>query len=664
MKRTSFASLMLCWGVLANTPVFAECENEWLDGAVPCQYVGNYLSPGELNANWSAVRGYIFVIGPRSIQVAFRFDGTAIRILKKSTKFALELDVVDKGEILGVKDGFYYGKSSNFPSDVVLTKDTSMGDKAAQLSLIILRPHLLEENKTYIVNFFTTRAITKSGPLNFNIGLSVDYPKWQYPLYPNPLYEEDDWKSGNNYFSLEIDKFATFQYVPDTVDGICWVNHDGSGRQFCSEYFAVSVPLPDPESPPLPPSPSDLPKLVTAGTTSSAPNVTGKPVIAKSNKDEDPNDLVPLGDLYCKIKVENTTSTKIGSFETKCVLYDGLRAGNDSPESLGSKTVSGGLPGKEKTSTYHSFELNDPGYYTLYGCANTGSSPPKETKTSDNCETRTFLARGTPDVRVQSVVIEGGGTSFPLGSTITVVSDLANDGDNFHAGKNRHMTVSAELSGCVPTQIADAVEISDDILKHGASGKTKTFTVTIPPTATPGICIVTIIADPKGELLQEPNREENRGNNQKSLTFQVVEPMPPAPQVPVISVTKVTIENGSHVYTTEKTGVSIEVKNSGTAASLPMTGRMFYTPVAGGQDTAIGTFSIGTIPAGGATTGIIPDVLFSGSGEMTTTVCFDSIPQCWDGGNIYVETVQTPPGGEDEDGSTIIRLYRAMMQQP
>ena len=424
--------------------------------------------------------------------------------------------------------------------------------------------------------------------------------------------------------------------------------------------FAVSVPPPDPESTTPPPPPSNLPNLVTAGTSSSAPNLSATVVIEKHDQSEDTNQQVPLGDLYCGIQTKNTTSVKIGSFQNKCILYDGLKAGNDSPVPLSSKTVSS-LDGGKKTTTHHSFTLKDPSYYTLYGCANTGSSPPKETKTSDNCGTRTFLAYGVPDVKIEKVYFQGAGTTRVLGSSFTVVSDLANSGDNFHAGKNRKMTVSAELSGCVSARTVDTLEMSDDILTHGASGKTKTFEVTVPPTAIPGICIITIVADPKGELLQEPNREANRSNNSMAITFQVVEPTPPVPQIPVLSVTKVTTVNGTHVYTTEKTNVSIEVKNSGNAASLPMTGRMFFTPVAGGQDTAIGTFPIEAIPAGGTATGMIPDVLFSGSGEMTTTVCFDSIPQCWNGVNIYVETVQVPPGGEGEDGSTIIRLYRATM---
>lgn len=287
--------------------------------------------------------------------------------------------------------------------------------------------------------------------------------------------------------------------------------------------LSTDIPPADPVTPPSPPSSSDLPRLVTAGTTSSAPNLSATVVIEKSNKDEDSNGYVHVGDLYCGIKTTNTTSVSIGSFANKCILYDGLRAGNDSPVTLSSKTVTS-LSGGAKTTTHHSFNVKNPSYYTLYGCANTGMNPPKETKTSDNCGTRTFLAYGIPDVRVQSVAIQGGGTSFPVGSTITVVTDLANSGDNFIAGKNRKMTVSAELSGCVPTRIADALEMSDDILSSGASGKTKTFTVTIPPTATPGMCMVTIVADPKGELMQSPNKEANRGNNSMAIAFQVRDP--------------------------------------------------------------------------------------------------------------------------------------------
>ena len=475
--------------------------------------------------------------------------------------------------------------------------------------------------------------------------------KGEQPFYQSEFFKIGDRKV-HQWSNPKENNGPFFDFIPYACD---------FGPDPYGVSGATSVPPADPESTTPPPPPATLPKLVTAGTSSSAPNLSVTVVIEKHDQSEDTNQQVPLGDLYCGIQTKNTTSVKIGSFQNKCILYDGLKAGNDSPITLSSKTVSS-LDGGKKTTTHHSFTLKDPSYYTLYGCANTGSSPPKETKISDNCGTRTFLAYGVPDVKIEKVYIQGGTNTFLLGSSLTVVADLANSGDNFHAGKNRQMTVSAELSGCVPTQVADALEMSDDILTHGASGKTKIFTVTVPPTATPGICVVTIVADPKGELQQEPNREANRSNNSMAITFQAVEPPPPIPQIPVISVTKVTIVNGSHVYTTEKTDVSIEVKNSGGAASQAMTGRMFFTPVAGGQDTSIGTFSIEAIPAGGTTTGIIPDVLFSGSGEMTTTVCFDSIPKCWDGGNVYVDTVQSPPGGEDEDGSTIMRLYRGMMQ--
>ncbi len=290
--------------------------------------------------------------------------------------------------------------------------------------------------------------------------------------------------------------------------------------------FAMAVPPSDPEST-TPPPPSNLPKLVTAGTSSSAPNLSATVVIEKHDQSEDTNQQVPLGDLYCGIQTKNTTSVKIGSFQNKCILYDGLKAGNDSPVTLSSKTVIS-LSGGSKTTTHHSFTLKDPSYYTLYGCVNTGSSPPKETTISDNCGTRTFLAYGVPDVAVEEVYIQGGGTAFLRGSTPMVVADVGNSGDNFHAGKNRQMTIAAELSGCVSSRIEDAVEIDDGVLHKGDHGKTKMFSVSVPLDAV-GTCTVTIIADPKGELQQEPNRESNRSNNSMAITFQVSEPEPFVP---------------------------------------------------------------------------------------------------------------------------------------
>lgn len=417
--------------------------------------------------------------------------------------------------------------------------------------------------------------------------------------------------------------------------------------------FMVDVPLPDPEdySTP-PPPPANLPNLVSAKTGKSVPNLSATVVIEKSNKDEDTNQQVHLGDLYCGIQTKNTEKVKIGSFENKCILYDGRKAGNDSPESLGSKTVSG-LDGGKKTTTHHSFKVKDPSYYTLYGCANTGSKPPTETKTSDNCGTRTFLAYSVPDVAVEKVYVQGGGTAFSPGSTFTIVADVGNSGDNFHAGKNRKMTIATQLSGCVSSRTVDAVEIDDGVLHNGDHGKTKTFTVTIPPNATPGVCTVTIVADPGGELQQEPNRETNRGNNSKTITISVRQPEPPPPP-PIISVTKVTLSNGtSRVYTDEKVDVLITVKNSGGAAS-PMTGRLFVTPIAGGQDTLIGTFPIEAIPAGGTAAGIIPGVFFVGDGEVALEVCFEN--NCSDGGRIFIAVRSSSTTDEETDAMAIRML--------
>ncbi|MFZ1736099.1 MAG: hypothetical protein WAU31_04145, partial [Candidatus Moraniibacteriota bacterium] len=63
--------------------------------------------------------------------------------------------------------------------------------------------------------------------------------------------------------------------------------------------FSVTVPPSDPESTTPPPPPSNLPSLVSAGTSSSAPNLSATVVIEKHDQSEDTNQQVPLGDLYC-----------------------------------------------------------------------------------------------------------------------------------------------------------------------------------------------------------------------------------------------------------------------------------------------------------------------------------------------------------------------------
>lgn len=161
MKHALLVFLLFCWSVLVGTTIVsAECENKWSDGAVPCEYLGNYLSSGDLNAQWSAYKGYIYVIGSKTIQVALRFDDKAIGIIRKNSKFALELDVVDNDTILGSNElsSWSYKKSDNFPSDVVIVKDVPDMDEACQLSLLVLHPQSLQKDTTYIVEFYTGKG--------------------------------------------------------------------------------------------------------------------------------------------------------------------------------------------------------------------------------------------------------------------------------------------------------------------------------------------------------------------------------------------------------------------------------------------------------------------------------------------------------------------------
>jgi hypothetical protein len=353
--------------------------------------------------------------------------------------------------------------------------------------------------------------------------------KWRYPATQNVCSSTGCYRT-----SSILDFFIRPAYA--SLDG-CVFQETGVG-------YGGSGPYPTPADPEEygSPSSSDLPRLVSAGTSSSAPNLEATVVVEKSNKDEDPNGYLRVGNLYCGVKAKNTTSVSIGSFQNKCILYDGEKAGNDPPITLDSKTVSS-LKGGEKTTTHHGFTIRDPGYYTLYGCVNTGSGPPKETKTSDNCRTKTFLAYSIPDVLVEGVYIQGGATEVLPGTTLAIPADFGNTGDDFHAGKNRRMGVTAELSGCVSTRIMDTTDIDEDVLRHGDGDRTKTFSLTV-PLAARGVCTVTVIADPKGELLQTPNKEANRGNNQKAITFLVKEPEPVSPpEDPFVSCNAITQQN-------------------------------------------------------------------------------------------------------------------------
>lgn len=96
MKRMLLVFFIFCWSVLASTVAVAECKNKCTDGAVPCERLGDYLSQSQLNTvekEWSAYKGYFFVVSSNTLRASIRFDSEAIGVIRSHSGFALELKV-------------------------------------------------------------------------------------------------------------------------------------------------------------------------------------------------------------------------------------------------------------------------------------------------------------------------------------------------------------------------------------------------------------------------------------------------------------------------------------------------------------------------------------------------------------------------------------------
>ncbi len=148
--------------------------------------------------------------------------------------FALELDVVDKDHILGKPNGLW--TFSHTLKGMSVFKDTTFMDGEWQLSLVAIHPEVLEAEKDYKVYFYTENPISSSGRLKLNMSLSVDFigSSSGGVLCDNSLKHNSNPLNPWNYFTLEIDQFREFQYVPNASNlGICWVNHNDSGPQYC-----------------------------------------------------------------------------------------------------------------------------------------------------------------------------------------------------------------------------------------------------------------------------------------------------------------------------------------------------------------------------------------------------------------------------------------------
>ncbi len=97
MKRVFFLCLMVvCLGISWTDISYAQCNNQWSKGAVPCGELGNYLSQSQLNTvekEWSVYKGYFFVVSSNTLRASIRFDSKAIGVIRSHSGFALELKV-------------------------------------------------------------------------------------------------------------------------------------------------------------------------------------------------------------------------------------------------------------------------------------------------------------------------------------------------------------------------------------------------------------------------------------------------------------------------------------------------------------------------------------------------------------------------------------------
>lgn len=522
MKRVFFLCLMACFGTSWIDISYAQCKNQWLEGAVPCEQLGNYLSQSQLNTDprreWGPYKGYFFVVSSSTLRTSIRFDSEAIGIIRSHSGFALELDVVDNNNILGGKSWSY---AHSFPSGVVVKKDVSFMDPSTQLSLLILRPQLLQEEKEYVVEFYLGKPITNTGEIHLNVSLSVDYP--------NPLYDEGDWSSGWNYFTVEIDPFATFQYSPNSTAGVCWVSHDASGFQFCSGMNAPYCPT----SPVIsmctgpganPSEPGGTPPISGSDGSTDLPNLTMRDVyLLDASKNKVPSIHVNKN-FYCHMNVKNYGEKKAnGVFENRCWVSKGNKFdGKSDAEDIGKEDMDDLDNGYSRSSDEDSTGIEWPGTYNLVGCTD-ASEKVTESNEKDNCNVGdhavihefVFQVVSDPNLKTTTISLTGGTTNPNVNQSFGISSTTANPGENFGPD---YVYIGYFIDGALVGQN----QILRANMKGGMSKTEETF---VPGgIATAGIHEVKACADYDNHIA-----ETNEADNCMILLVTVSDPNAPPP---------------------------------------------------------------------------------------------------------------------------------------
>ncbi len=204
-------------------------SNDCVNGDVHDSLLGNYLNPYILETDvheWSPSHGHFLVRRNNVLEIVFRFDSNAINILKSREDMALEIDIVDKDNILSENWAF----SDNLPDDMTVRKDVAFLDKYHQLSIIAVGTQHFKVDTNYVIKFGLGSPIQHRGRLKLNIDLSVKFERSfnELPFCPNPFYRPNDITSGWNYFTLEIEEYPAFWYNLEPNYGICWSNQNNS----------------------------------------------------------------------------------------------------------------------------------------------------------------------------------------------------------------------------------------------------------------------------------------------------------------------------------------------------------------------------------------------------------------------------------------------------
>ena len=444
MRHALFVFLALCFDIFGCPVAYAGCMNQCTDGAIPCERLGDYLSQSQLSTGekeWSAYKGYFFVVSSNTLRVSIRFDSEAIGIIRSRSSFALELDVVDNDNILG---GDSWSYAHNFPSGVMVRKDVAFMDSTEQLSLLILHPQLLQEEREYIVEFYLDKSITQQGRLHLNMSLSVDFVSSLNPVCLNVGYKPLDKESGWNYFTVEIDPFATFQYSPGSTAGICWTGHDASGFQFCSEINAPYCPT-DPvinmcTGAPSLPEDQSAPSPITGGKhEGDLPDLIVHELYLVKEADRDSPHLtqIHIGERsYCNIQVKNIGEAGAwGTWANRCYLSKGNYRDPD-PDNLGHESMEDLAAGQSRRVYQIIPPFEYPGAFNITACGDTdGSSEDKaitEYDEGNNCHDEyRITVVSDPNLATTAISLEGIVGNPLTNESFSISSTTANLGENF-----------------------------------------------------------------------------------------------------------------------------------------------------------------------------------------------------------------------------------------